>query len=115
MQLGKEQQRLLNLLLARGTMSRTDLKPFGFRKQVFASLTRHRFLEVQHNSWGQRVLLTLDFLRQQGYRAESGLIYQGNRFLNAPEADRLANSVGLVYAERLVEAFNKEQPIQGNP
>jgi hypothetical protein len=111
MQLGKEQQRLINLLLSRGTMSRTDLKPFGFRKQVFASLTRHHFLEVQPSGiWGQRVRLTLDFLRQRGYRAESGLIYQDNRFLNAPEADRLANSVGLVYAERLVEAFSKEQP-----
>jgi hypothetical protein len=36
------------------------------------------------------------------------LICQGNRFLNAPEADHLANSVGLVYAERLVEAFSKD-------
>jgi hypothetical protein len=76
---------------------------------VFASLTRRHFLEVKPSvSWGTLVLLTLDFLRQQGYRAESGLIYQGNRFLNAPEADRLANSVGLVYAERMVEALSKE-------
>jgi hypothetical protein len=108
MQLGKEQQRLVNILRVRGTRYLSDLKPFGFRKRVLMSLALRNILEVKPQPTGTLILLTLDFLRQQGYRAESGLIYQGNRFLDAPEADRLANSVGLVYAERLVEAFSKD-------
>ena len=40
------------------------------------------------------------------YTSREGLIFEGKRMLDCPEADKLAEKNGFVYAERLVAAFD---------
>lgn len=115
--LGKEQLRLLALLQKKGPMRLKDIKPYGVHKRVMMSLNLRELICLRHTIDGifmdispleeRSLLQKRALLAQQGYRAKDGVICQGDRILACPEADRLARSVGLPYAEYLVEFMKK--------
>lgn len=43
------------------------------------------------------------------YKSKDGLIYEGERIVPAPEADRLARANNFLHAERLVQAFEGKE------